>query len=52
MEFLFSSIFPLNLQTNLRPVRLSVRTLGFHPRKRGSTPLRATTNKNKIYGKS
>ncbi len=27
------------------PVRLSVRTLGFHPRKRGSIPLRAT----KIY---
>lgn len=24
------------------PVRLSVRTLGFQPRKRGSTPLRAT----------
>lgn len=29
-----------------RPVRLSVRTLGFHPRKRGSTPLRATKDPN------
>ena len=27
------------------PVRLSVRTLGFQPRERGSTPLRATNNK-------
>ncbi len=28
---------------NKWPVRLSVRTLGFQPRKRGSTPLRATS---------
>lgn len=32
---------PLGVQINW-PVRLSVRTLGFQPRKRGSTPLRAT----------
>ena len=28
----------------MRPVRLSVRTPGFHPGKRGSIPLRATTH--------
>ena len=28
------------------PVRLSVRTLGFHPRKRGSIPLRATKSRS------
>ena len=36
-----SCIFALAI--NNRPVRLSVRTPGFHPGKRGSIPLRATT---------
>lgn len=31
-----------NKKQKLRPVRLSVRTPGFHPGKRGSIPLRAT----------
>lgn len=32
-----------------RPVRLSVRTSGFHPGKRGSTPLRATIDKSRTW---
>lgn len=35
--------------SQLRPHRLSVRTLGFHPKKRGSTPLGATLKKNEAF---
>lgn len=35
------------LRTQKWPVRLSVRTNGFHPLKRGSTPLRATNEGKK-----
>ena len=37
-----SCIFALALQQMLWSVRLSVRTPGFHPGKRGSIPLRTT----------
>lgn len=37
----------LNMEITKWPVRLSARTPGFHPGKRGSIPLRATIFKRK-----
>ena len=47
-EFNFCINFALALlnKSNLWPVRLSARTPGFHPGKRGSIPLRATSYKD------
>ena len=56
-NFHFLSIFacvpaPLSLEKRSQakwPVRLSVRTSGFQPEKRGSTPLRAATSLLKAF---
>ena len=39
---------PLKCQQTLRPVRLTVRTPGFHPGNRGSIPLRASNIMNML----
>ena len=41
-QYLYCNCFVLSQFKTKRPVRLSARTPGFHPGKRGSIPLRAT----------
>nr|AOE08879.1 hypothetical protein [uncultured bacterium] len=50
-QYLYCSCFVLSQFKTKRPVRLSARTPGFHPGKRGSIPLRATLYNSIIFKK-